>query len=225
MYIGTRAGARSYRTVDLALKRKLRKPQLRRLQRDEIDRCPAEHLCLTRHEGVEIGDDSGHRLSRVYVVLARVKDNGARSIGSDDLVEPAVHILDVRAAEAAVDHRHRRHVGCETAPPFDYARRADEKHLTGCRWRGPIGFQKPVNFRSERPLQGRICRWLCLGSSAGGKQSQREGAPDNAPKRAGVGRGHEQSRVISSTRRAPASRAVRLPSGTLSAARTCRQFP
>src|SRR5256884_1036399 len=206
MYIGTRAGARSYRTVDLALKRKLRKPQLRRLQRDEIDRCPAEHLCLTRHEGVEIGDDSGHRLSRVYVVLAGLKDNGARSIGSDDLVEPAVHILDVRAAEAAVDHRHRRHVGCETAPPFDYARRADEKHLTGCRWRGPIGFQKPVNFRSERPLQDRIRSWLCLSSSAGGKQSQREGAPDNAPKRGGVGRGHEQSRLKASTRRASAGR-------------------
>src|SRR2546430_11404160 len=49
----------------------------RRLQRDEIDRCPPERLRLARHEGVEIGDDSGHRLSRVYVVLARVKDNDA----------------------------------------------------------------------------------------------------------------------------------------------------
>src|SRR2546423_6466420 len=122
MYIGTRAGARSYRTVDLALKRKLRKPQLRRLQRDEIDRCPPEHLGLTRHEGLEIGDHSGHRFSRVYVVLARVKDDGARSIGSDDLVEPAAHIFDVRATEPAVDHRHRRHVGCATLPPFNYAR-------------------------------------------------------------------------------------------------------
>ena len=157
MQIGAISGFGSYRSINGSLLLELSEPRLRWLGRDEENWYGSPRLVLKRHKGIEVGRNAADGLTGCDVVLAGVEDYGSRLVGSDDLVEPAIHVLDLGATEATIENSEWRHIVNERLPEDD-ARRAHEQHLTGWRRRCPIlsidRFRPRAAVQVLRPSRG-----------------------------------------------------------------------
>jgi len=76
--IGALRGPVANGIIDERLQGKLRKAQLRRLDRDEIDGRVAQYLGLAIHEFIKIRHHPRCRLAGIKIILARVEDDEPR---------------------------------------------------------------------------------------------------------------------------------------------------
>ncbi len=124
-----------------------------RVHRDEIDRHIAQPPRLQRHEPAESGEDGPGRHPRREVVLPGVEDDGAGQVPADQPPEVAIHVGDLRPAEAPVDHRQRGHVGLQAGPQAD-AGIPYEDDAAGRLRRGAVELGETADLLGERQLGG-----------------------------------------------------------------------